>query len=230
MPHACSYLPGRTATTLFIDPQQRVGVGLFSELTQHGFRRSGDFVYRPHCQDCAACVPVRIGVNRFEPNRSQRRTWRLNRDVSVQRMAPIYKHEHFALYLSYQRARHPGGGMDEPDPEKYMRFLSTRHVQSYFYEMRLGRRLIAVAVADVLPDGLSAVYTFYEPDEGRRGLGVYAIMVEIEEARSQGLPWLYLGYWIEQSPKMNYKRNFKPLEAYANGQWTPLTTEHVPAG
>lgn len=126
------------------------------------------------------------------------------------------------MYLRYQRARHPGGGMDERDPEKYIKFLVTGHIDTHFYELRLNEGLLAVAAADVLPDGLSAVYTFFDPEESRRSLGVFAILLEIEQTRLLGLPWLYLGYWIKDSPKMNYKRNFRPLEAYRNGRWLLL--------
>jgi arginyl-tRNA--protein-N-Asp/Glu arginylyltransferase len=222
MPHTCSYLPGRTATTLFVNPQQRLEPQLFAHLTRHGFRRSGDFVYRPHCRGCNACVPVRVPVEAFMPNRSQRRNLRHNQDLSIQRCDAAFRKEHFDLYLRYQRQRHPGGGMDERDPKRYIQFLVTGHVPTDFYELRLGERLLAVAVVDALPDGLSAVYTFYDPDEARRGLGVYSVLFQIAQARRLGLPWVYLGYWIEQSPKMSYKRNFRPLEAYVDGQWSAL--------
>ncbi|MFQ5935173.1 MAG: arginyltransferase [Acidiferrobacterales bacterium] len=224
MPHACSYLPGRVATTLFVNPQQRLDPHLFGQLARHGFRRSGDFVYRPHCRECDACVPVRVSTDSFVPNRSQRRTRRKNRDVTVRRCEAAFRQEHFDLYLGYQQARHPGGGMDERDPERYVKFLVTRHVPTDFYELRHGSRLLGVAVADILPDGLSAVYTFYDPAEAKRGLGVYAILFEIEHARYLGLPWVYLGYWIEQSSKMKYKRHFRPLQAYKHGTW--LSLEH----
>jgi arginine-tRNA-protein transferase len=137
----------------------------------------------------------------------------------VRRVDATYRQEHFELYVRYQRARHPGGGMDEPDPEKYVKFLLARHVHTHFYEMRLGHKLLGVAVADVFPDGLSAVYTFFEPADSKRSLGVYAVLLEIAEAKSLGLPWLYLGYWIEESPKMSYKHTFRPLEVYKDGHW-----------
>ncbi|MFQ6021496.1 MAG: arginyltransferase [Acidiferrobacterales bacterium] len=222
IPHPCSYLPGRVATTLFIDPQQRLNGPVFAHFARHGFRRSGDFVYRPCCQDCSACVPVRIPVDAFTASRSQRRTCNKNRDLTVRRSTAAFKAEHFELYLRYQRSRHAGGGMDERDPDKYLKFLVTRHVQTQFYELRLGERLVAVTVADVLPDALSAVYTFFDPQESRRSLGVFAILLQIQEAQWLGLPWLYLGYWIKESRKMNYKCNFRPLEAYRNGRWSLL--------
>lgn len=219
MPHPCSYLPGRMATMLFVSPQQVLDTRTFAELTRHGFRRSGDFVYRPHCRECQACIPVRIPVGSFRPNRSQRRTWRRNQDLTVHRREPEFKQEHFELYLRYQNARHPGGGMDEGDPERYLRFLTTRHSATDFYELRLADKLLGVAVADILPDGLSAVYTFYDPAAATRGLGVFSILVEVERAKRLGLPWVYLGYWIAQCEKMSYKRNFGPLQIYENGVW-----------
>ncbi len=222
LPHPCSYLPGQVATTLFIDPQQRLDASLFGHFTRHGFRRSGDFVYRPCCHACSACVPVRIPVDMFTPNRSQRRIWSKNQDLTVRPCRAAFKAEHFDLYLRYQCARHPGGGMDEGDPEKYIKFLVTRHVNTQFYELRSHQRLVAVATADVLPDGLSAVYTFFDPEEDKRSLGVFAILLEVEQTRLAGLPWLYLGYWIKDSPKMNYKCNFRPLEAYRDGCWSLL--------
>lgn len=222
MPHACSYLPGRTATTLFVNPQQRLDAELLAHLTRHGFRRSGDFVYRPHCRGCCACIPVRVPVQSFSPNRSQRRTWQRNQDLSVRRCDAAFSEEHFELYLRYQFRRHPGGGMDERDPRRYIQFLVTRHVQTDFYELRLGTRLLAVAVTDVLPDALSAVYTFYDPTEAKRALGVFSLLYQIERARVLGRSWVYLGYWIEQSRKMSYKRNFRPLEIYREGGWSLL--------
>jgi arginyl-tRNA--protein-N-Asp/Glu arginylyltransferase len=219
MPHPCSYLPGRMATMLFVSPQQVLDTRTFAELTRHGFRRSGDFVYRPHCQTCQACVPVRIPVSSFRANRSQRRAWRRNQDLTVCRCEAEFKQEHFELYLRYQSTRHPAGGMDEGDPERYVRFLTTRHCTTDFYELRLADQLLGVAVADILPDGLSAVYTFYDPAAATRSLGVFAILFEIEHARQLGLPWVYLGYWIAQCEKMSYKRNFGPLQIYQNGVW-----------
>lgn len=222
MPHPCSYLPGRVATSLFIDPRYPLDSRRYAGYMHAGFRRSGDLVYRPHCRDCSACIPVRVPVARFRPDRSQRRIWQRNGDLEVAAVPAVFRTEHFELYLRYQRARHPGGGMDDPDPQKYMSFLFSRRVETRFYEMRLAGRLMAVAVVDVLPDALSAMYTFYEPTEPRRGLGVYAILWEIEEAKRLGLAWLYLGYLIRECPKMSYKARYRPLEAYLGGRWVLL--------
>jgi len=222
MPHPCSYLPGRTATTLFVDPRYTLDLAHFTRFMQLGWRRSGDLVYRPHCHDCTACVPLRIPVASFALRRSQRRVSARNRDIVVTACAPRYDAAHFALYQRYQRERHPGGGMDDADPQKYMDFLVGRHVETSFFEMRTGDRLLGVAVVDHLSDGLSAVYTFYDPAERSRALGVYAVLWQIQEASRRGLPYVYLGYWIRESPKMAYKVNFQPAEACFGGVWTPL--------
>lgn len=222
MPHPCSYLPGKTATTLFIDPRYPLDTEKYSRFTQLGFRRSGDLIYRPHCRDCNACVPVRIPAQRFVASRSQRRAWQRNADVRVVAHAPTFDPRHFDLYLRYQALRHPGGGMDDNDPQKYVNFLVSRQVQTTFYEMSAAGRLLGVAVVDHLRDGLSAVYTFFEPEEHARSLGTYAILWQVEQARAAGQPWVYLGYWIAESRKMSYKSGFRPLELYRHGQWSEM--------
>lgn len=222
MPHPCSYLPGKTATTLFIDPRFALDETAFNRFTRQGFRRSGDLIYRPHCRSCSECVPVRIPVHRFRPNRGQRRVRARNRDLVVTRCEAAFVQEHFDLYLRYQARRHADGGMDDPDPQKYRHFLLGSQVDTAFFEMRVDQKLLGVAVVDHLPDAISAVYTFFEPDESARGLGVYALLWEIEYARRTGRNWIYLGYWIKDSPKMAYKTNYRPLEAYRHGRWIAL--------
>lgn len=219
--HACGYLPGRSAVTLFADPGARLDNSIYSRLADYGFRRSGGYLYRPSCPRCDACIPVRIPVAGFKPRRSDIRTWRRNRDLAVHPLAPDYREEHFALYRRYVRTRHPGGGMDHADPEKYLEFLTSAWSATTFYEFRLERHLLAVAVIDRLEQGLSAVYTFFDPDLPARGLGTYAILWEIEQARRLNLRWLYLGYWIRDCSKMSYKGHFTPLEIYRQGHWQP---------
>ncbi len=228
MPHPCSYLPGRVATSLFVDPRAPIDGATYASYMRLGFRRSGDLVYRPHCRDCQACVPVRVPTATFQPSRSQRRILTRNRDLRVTAHAPAYDSEHFALYLRYQKSRHAGGGMDDPDPQKYTNFLLSRHVQTVFYEFKLRARLVGVAVVDHLPDGLSAVYTFFDPAEQRRSLGVFAVLWQIQRARELKLPWVYLGYLIRECAKMSYKENYRPLEAYLDGHWRPLDPPTVP--
>lgn len=220
--HTCSYLPERAANTLFIDPRFPITGDLFSDLNKRGFRRSGDLIYRPHCQNCQACIPVRIPVNLLRLNRAQRRVWTRNADLQITAKAAAFDVEHYDLFLRYQSERHPGGTMANPDPPTYLRFLVGRHAETTFYEFRLQGNLLAVAVVDHLPDGLSAVYTFYDPTLTDRGLGTYAILWQVQEARQQNFPYLYLGYWVKESPKMSYKTRFQPLEAYQNGRWDVL--------
>ena len=220
--HACSYLPNQTASTLFIDPRFPVTPDLLGDFNRRGFRRSGELIYRPHCEGCQACVPVRIPVEAFVPSRAQRRTQGRNEDIVVSAHPAHFNPEHFTLFVRYQDARHAGGAMADPDPSSYLRFLVSRHSATTFHELRIDGTLAGVAVVDALPDGLSAVYTFYDPSLTQRGLGTYAILWQIAEARRRGLPFLYLGYWIKDSEKMAYKARFQPLEAYRNGCWSPL--------
>lgn len=222
VPHPCSYLSGRVAGTLLVDPSQPLDSDKLGSWTRNGFRRSGDIVYRPLCPDCKACVPVRIPVDRFAPSRSQRRLRSRNRDLVVRRVNSRFYEEHFALYRRYQHARHRGGDMDDGEPESYSRFLFCPGVDTDLFEHRLDGRLVAVAIADRVPDGLSAVYTFFDPRESRRSLGTWAVLCEIAESARRGLPHVYLGYWIEGSAKMSYKTRFRPLEIWCDNRWTEL--------
>jgi len=218
-PHPCSYLPGREAVTLFADPSVPIDTGLYSQLIAYGFRRSGEHIYRPRCPQCEACIPIRIPVENFRPSRAQRRAWRRNQDLDIRPVESAFNQEHYRLYRRYVASRHKGGGMDDTEPARYMEFLTSPGVDTRFCEFRWNGQLIAVAVYDQLHQGLSAVYTFFDPEFKARGLGVYAVLWEIQEARHLRLPWLYLGYWIEQCPKMRYKNHYRPCEFYTNGQW-----------
>jgi len=222
MPHPCSYLDGRMSTILFVDPQRILNEGEYGAFVRQGFRRSGDLVYRPHCQGCRACVAVRVPVREFAPSRGQQRVWNRNRDIEVVEKPARFEPAHFDLYRRYQAGRHPDSGMNDADPQKYLGFLVSRQVETVFFELRAEGRLLGVAVADVLPDGLSAVYTFYDPDLPQRGLGVHAVLWEIAETVRRGLDYLYLGYWIAESPKMSYKINYQPVEALQDGRWSRI--------
>ncbi|MGA7801894.1 MAG: arginyltransferase [Gammaproteobacteria bacterium] len=221
-PHPCPYLPEREATTLFADPDARLDNRIYGRLSEFGFRRSGQLVYRPACPDCSACIPVRIAAGDFVGRRIDRRTWRRNEDLTVTAAAPIYREEHFLLYRKYLQTRHPGGTMDTDDPGQYLEFLTCSWSDTVFYEFRIQQRLLAIAVTDRLPGALSAVYTFFDPRETARGLGSYAILWQIAEARRQGLSWVYLGYWIEECRKMSYKGNIRPLQIFRDGHWIDL--------
>ncbi len=228
-PHDCGYLPGRRAVTLFVDPRMRPDTPTYSLLSQHGFRRSGGHIYRPKCVSCDACVPIRLPVAEFKPRRGQRRNLRLHADLSVHVREPVFDQEHFNLYYRYITARHVGGGMENPDPDSYMAFLTANWATTTFYEIRSAAKLYAVAVVDHLEDGLSAIYTFFDPAKPKRGLGRFAILQEIAIAKSLGVKWLYLGYWIDECRKMSYKTEFTPYECYVNGAWrSPATLQIGP--
>jgi arginine-tRNA-protein transferase len=217
--HECSYLPGREARSLFFDPRVRVDRRLAQWLADQGFRRSGGYMYRPHCRDCRACIPVRIPVERFSRNRSQRRCWRRNQDLRVISRPPRFRQEQFDLYSRYAASRHSNGPMDNLSPENYLEFLTSSWADTRFFEFRLGDRLAAVAVTDILAGGLSALYTFFEPEWESRSLGVFAVLWQLERARLLGLSYLYLGYWIRDCRKMSYKDRYRPLEAWDGKQW-----------
>ncbi|WP_373508057.1 arginyltransferase [Thiocapsa sp.] len=220
--HACSYLPGRRARTLFVDPTARIDSATYQVLVDQGFRRSGAHVYRPACRGCAACVPVRVPVADFAPDRSQRRNRRLNSaELSLVDTPAAFKQSHFDLYRRYLGERHPQGSMaDDASEESYRRFLVERWGgSSRFIELRLGEQLVGVAVTDILEQGLSAVYTFFDPTISERSPGTFAILGQIEAARRIGVPYLYLGYWLRDSPKMRYKDRFRPIEAWDGHGW-----------
>ncbi len=220
--HPCSYFPERQARTVFADPLSQKTCALYTKLSANGFRRSGGYIYRPGCDNCHACVPIRINVNEFRPNRAQRRAYKRNEDLTTTLEEPSYQEEHFLLYKRYIQSRHPGGGMETDDPKRYMEFLSAPWADTWFVEFRAQDTLLAVAVVDQLADGLSAVYTFFDPEVGQRGLGTYAILWEIEQCRRMNSARLYLGYWIGGCEKMQYKQDFRPQEYFLDNRWRHL--------
>jgi leucyl-tRNA---protein transferase len=221
-PYPCSYLPDRQARSQVATPANLIDTAVFSELARLGFRRSGLYVYRPRCDGCAACVPVRLPVAAFQPSRSQRRCQARNADLVMQLKPLAFDEAHYRLYRRYQNSRHTGSGMDSDDHEQYRSFLLSSRVDSALVEFSLDGEVVMVCLVDRLLDGLSAVYTFFEPSLGRRSLGVYGVLSQVDLARRMGLPYLYLGYWIRESPKMAYKSGYRPLEAFQAGSWLPL--------
>ncbi len=218
-PHPCSYLSGRDTVNLFTDPDAPMDMAIYSRLADFGFRRSGSHIYRPRCPQCQACLPMRIPVDAFQADRAQRRTLKANEDVQAIPRPAAFDEEHFALYRRYMASRHPGGSMDNPDPARYLEFLSSSWSETLFVEFRLRERLMAVSVLDVLTQGLSAVYTFFEPELGARSPGRHSVLWAMGEAQRRGLGYLYLGYWIGASPKMRYKQEYRPLELLLEGRW-----------
>ncbi len=221
-PYPCSYLPDRAARSQVATPSHLIDTRVYSELVRLGFRRSGAFTYRPYCDHCRACVPVRVPAAGFVPSRSQRKALRRHRNLASVRRELTYDPEHYALYLRYQRHRHPGGGMDQDSREQYQHFLLHSNVHTDLYEFREDGELRMVSLVDRLVDGLSSVYTFFEPDIPGACLGTYNVLWQIERCRALGLPFLYLGYWIAESRKMAYKSSFRPAEGLVGGIWTQL--------
>jgi len=221
-PHSCSYLAGRNTVNLFTDPGAPMDTAIYSHLADFGFRRSGSHIYRPHCPQCQACMPMRIPVHTFQPNRAQRRTLKANQGVQATSRPAAFNEEHFALYRHYMANRHSGGSMDDPSPERYMDFLNSPWSETLFTEFRHQNQLMAVGVVDVLARGLSAVYTFFDPAFAAHSPGRHSVLWAIGEAQRRGLDYLYLGYWIAASAKMQYKGEYRPLELLCDGQWQQL--------
>ncbi len=220
--HDCSYLPDQVATTLFVDPNHPIDQDLYSHLSRLGFRRSGGNIYRPYCTDCQACLPARVTVNQFNPKRGQRRCLKRNSDIEAQLTTSIDTPEHYELYARYINTRHSDGDMYPANEEQYRSFLTSEWDVTQYVNFYVNEKLCAVVVMDQLNDGLSAVYTFFDPDMQERSLGVFAILWQIENVKKQGLSYLYLGYWIKQCQKMSYKLNYRPVELFHKQRWVSV--------
>ncbi len=224
--HPCSYLSGQQAATQFLDPKLPVDAGLAEQLSELGFRRSGRHNYRPHCPNCNACIPLRINTNDFYPNRTQRKIINRNQDLDLIMSTPGLTLENYRLYRRYIQMRHHDGDMFPPNAQQFMDFLGVNTGFTRFWEFRKNGSLAGVAVTDHFPGSLSSVYSFFdqgfEGGAGRRSLGIYFILKQITIAKAAGLPWLYLGYWIEECKKMRYKTAFPPQQQFVQGKWSDI--------
>lgn len=223
-PQPCPYLEGRMERKLFTALQGDAAQKLNDALSKQGFRRSQNVLYRPSCADCAACLSARIDVARFRPSRSHRRTLKRNENLERRATSPWATDEQYDLFRRYLDQRHADGGMADMDVFEFAAMIEETPIRSRVIEYvdRDSGALIATCLTDMLDDGLSMVYSFYEPDMASKSLGKWMILDHIEIAREAGLPYVYLGYWVPGSDKMGYKAEFDALEIYRRNQWEPL--------
>lgn len=226
-PYPCSYLPDHEARSQVATPSFMISTEIYSELVRLGFRRSGTFTYRPRCGACMECIPARVEAGIFTPSRTQRRAWKKNQHLEASVHPLKDKAEYFDLYKRYQNARHPDGGMSNESHDQYQKFLLQSHVDSMLVEFRDDNALRMVSIIDALNDGLSSVYTFFDPDIANAGYGTYNVLWQIELCRQLHLPYLYLGYWIKHSRKMAYKSDFQPLQGLIQAEWRTLDANDI---
>ena len=227
-PQPCPYLPGRLERKLFTHLTHEKSPVLVDNLLRGGFRRSQNIAYMPYCEGCQGCVSVRVLVNDFVPTRSMRRVMETNSDLVAQRSQATPTSEQYSLFRAYIDERHADGGMADMSVLDYAMMVEDSIIDTFMTEYRLappaagGKArppLVATALCDRLSDGISMVYSFYDPEAARRGLGTYMILEHIAYAHRLGVPYLYLGYWIQGSPKMNYKKRFGPQEQLTGNGW-----------
>lgn len=225
-PYKCGYLPNKLAQSLIASPQHLIDANIYNGLITQGFRRSGKFAYRPHCENCRACIAVRLVLSEFTPTRSQKRAYKQHSDLTAQILPLHFNHQHFELYESYQSLRHndettsDNSTTAKDEAEQYRQFLCQSNVESLIIEFKdANNQVKIVSVVDIVNDGVSAVYTFYDATETKASYGTFSIVWLAEWSKSLGLPYLYLGYWIQDSQKMAYKQQFKPQQKLIDGEW-----------
>ncbi len=237
-PYPCSYLPGKTARSQVATPSHLIHADLYGELVNAGFRRSGLYTYRPYCDECNACTATRIPVKEFLPNRSQKRSWKKHAGLDIRILNLGYQEEHYQLYQHYQHVRHasddhdedqhPNQDQDQDSQDQYMQFLLQSRVNSRIIEFRDGPndsqpgRLRMISMIDILDQGISSVYTFFDTSNTSASYGSFSILWQIQQALDLDLPYLYLGYYIQESKKMSYKAKFQPIEGLRDGHWQTI--------
>jgi len=221
-PHPCSYKSEQLATTIFVDPDLEITRALNSRLTELGYRRSGAHIYRPDCEACQACISCRVPVADFSFTRSQNRIRNRNADLRIEESTTLDHDHSFELYRKYINIRHRDGDMFPATREQFAAFINTLAEGTRCFNFYSGDKLVAACVTDFLEHGLSAVYTFFDPDLTRRSLGKFVILWQIQQARQLGLPYVYLGYWIKDCQKMSYKSDYRPIEMLVKGKWVRL--------
>ncbi|MFW5431905.1 MAG: arginyltransferase [Methylophilaceae bacterium] len=223
-PYTCGYIAKNLAQSLIATPYSMVDADIYSGLIKQGFRRSGKFAYRPHCEHCSACIPVRLILDQFTPTRSQKRAYKQHIALTANVLPVAFHQEHFNLYTQYQALRHPEEALEKnenaDEEEQYRQFICQSNVESLMVEFRDSQNQVKiVSIIDNIADGTSAVYTFYNATELKASYGTYAIMWLINWTKQLNLPHLYLGYWIQESQKMTYKEKFNVQEKLMNGEW-----------
>jgi len=217
--YSCSYIDKMDAQSLVATSYKSINQNIFQDLIKKGFRRSGQYIYKPNCKSCTACIPIRLVAKKFMPSKSQKRIYRKHENLKVQESSLIFKQEHFDLYLKYQNKRHSFINNDQNNLGDYTDFLIKSNVKSKLFEFRDGDLLKIVSIVDIMSDGISAVYTFFDPDDEKVSYGTHSIIWLINWCKTQQLKYMYLGYWIGECNKMKYKTNFKPYELYIKAYW-----------
>lgn len=221
--HTCSYFNDRLSQSAVVHPDFEMNSALYSQLIAQGFRRSGDQVYKPHCDTCQACIPSRIPVAAFQANRQQKRCLKRNTGTVATIKPAGFDPGQFALYQRYQAARHDKEDAAPISEQDYIQFLGSRWCNTWFVEFTIEQHLMAVAVVDVLQNALSAVYTFFDPDFDKYSPGTYAVLWQVEQAKQRGMEFVYLGFWIKDCRKMRYKIQYQPLEGLTGQQWQTIS-------
>ena len=222
--YSCGYINGQDAQSIVATPYKNVNSKNFKSLISQGFRRSGQYVYKPNCKNCKACIPIRLLASNFKASRSQKRLKKYLNKLSVELLPLNFNEEHYNLYVNYQNKRHRNNDKSEDDVADYNDFLINSNVNSKLVEFRLNNQLKIITIIDIIDDGISAVYTFYDCSDQKLSLGTMSIIWLLEHCKKENLPFLYLGYWIHESQKMKYKINFKPYELMINGVWQEATS------